>query len=224
MPADFSMLDSPAISMNSFYPRKVWTPPPPGAEDLTIPSADGKTLSGRFFPAGTGQPTILFFYGNGETCPDYDNIAPLYNRIDVNFLVADYRGYGRSEGWPSFNSMLSDSKSVLDFASALLAERGYADRVFVMGRSMGRHSAFELSANCAERLKGMIIESGRPILGNFTYGLEPAAAQALEESYRAKVNSISLPALVIHGELDTLAPVEQAVAMYDGFPNPESVF
>ena len=26
---------------------------------------------------------------------------------------------------------------------------------------------------------------------------------------------------MIHGELDTLAPVEQAVAMYDGFPNPE---
>ena len=126
MPADFSLLDSPAISMNSFYPRKGWTSTPTGAEDLTIPVADGITLSGRFFPAGAGQPTILFFYGNGETCPDYDNIAPLYNRIDVNFLVADYRGYGRSDGWPSFNSMLSDSRSFLDFASALLADRGYA--------------------------------------------------------------------------------------------------
>ena len=219
--ADFAVLDSTTISMNSFYPRKGWTPTPPGAEDLSITVADGKALSGRFFPAGAEQPTILFFYGNGETAPDYDNIAPLYTRIGVNFLVADYRGYGRSEGWPAFTTMLSDARDVLDFAAALLEERGYADRVFVMGRSMGRHSAFELSANCAARLKGVIIESGRPILGNFTYGLEPAVAQALEAKYQAKVESIAIPALVIHGELDTLAPVEQAISMFEGFPSPE---
>ena len=218
--ADFAVLDTPTISMNSFYPRKGWTDTPPGAEDLAITVADGKTLSGRFFPAGTGQPTVLFFYGNGETAPDYDNIAPLYNRVGVNFLVADYRGYGRSEGWPSFTTMLSDSRDVLDYATALLGERGYADRLFVMGRSMGRHSAFELSANCAARLQGVIIESGRPILGNFTYGLELAVAQALEAEYLAKVDSISIPALVIHGELDTLAPVEQAISMFESFQSP----
>ena len=173
MPAvDFAVLDQPAISMNSFYPRKGWTATPAGAEDISIPVADGIMVSGRFFPAGTAQPTILFFYGNGETAPDYDNIAPLYNQIGVNFLVADYRGYGRSDGFPSFTAMLADSAKVLDYASSLLEERDYTGPMFVMGRSMGRHAAFELSANCGDRLLGVIIESGRPILGNFTYGLE----------------------------------------------------
>ena len=219
--ADFALLDRPAISMNSFYPRKGWTETPQGAEDLAITVTDGTTLSGRFFPCAAEQPTILFFYGNGETCPDYDNIAPIYNQIGVNILVADYRGYARSEGWPSFNTMLTDSRDILDFTTALMQERSYDDRLFVMGRSMGRHSAFELAAHCAGRLKGVIIESGRPILGNFTYGLEPAQARALEDQYQAKVKSIQLPALVIHGELDTLAPVEQAVSMYQDFPSPE---
>ena len=87
-----------------------------------------------------------------------------------------------------------------------------------MGRSMGRHAAFELAANSPDgALQGVIIESGRPILGNFCYGLEPAVAEALEAGYRAKVASISLPALVIHGELDTLAPVAQAREMYESF-------
>ena len=221
MPAvDFAVLDQPAISMNSFYPRKGWTATPAGAEDLNIPVADGAMVSGRFFPAGTAQPTILFFYGNGETAPDYDNIAPLYNQIGVNFLVADYRGYGRSDGFPSFTAMLADSAKVLDYASSLLEERDYTGPMFVMGRSMGRHSAFELSANCGDRLQGVIIESGRPILGNFTYGLESTLAQAMEAEYRAKVASITIPALVIHGELDQLAPVEQAIAMYESFPSP----
>ncbi len=221
MPAvDFAVLDQPAISMNSFYPRKGWTATPAGAEDISIPVADGIMVSGRFFPAGTAQPTILFFYGNGETAPDYDNIAPLYNQIGVNFLVADYRGYGRSDGFPSFTAMLADSAKVLDYASSLLEERDYTGPMFVMGRSMGRHAAFELSANCGDRLQGVIIESGRPILGNFTYGLEPELAQALEAEYRAKVASITIPPLVIHGELDQLAPVEQAIAMYESFPSP----
>ena len=222
MPAiDYGVLDNPAISMNSFYPRKGWTPTPAGAEDLSIPVAENMAVSGRFFPAGSAQPTILFFYGNGETATGYDGIAPLYNQIGVNFLVADYRGYGRSDGFPSFTAMLADSRKVLDYTSGLLAERDYADQIFVMGRSMGRHSAFELSAHSGSRLKGVIIESGRPILGNFTHGLEAGLAQALEAEYQAKVASITLPALVIHGELDQLAPVGQAVAMYESFPSPK---
>ena len=41
----------------------------------------------------------------------------------------------------------------------------------------------------------------------------------MEAAYREKVRSIGLPALVIHGEQDTLAPVEQAVTMFQEFPS-----
>jgi len=62
---------------------------------------------------------------------------------------------------------------------------------------------------------GVIIESGRPTLGQFTNGLDESAAVALEAEYRAKVASISIPALVIHGELDNLAPLSDALSMYE---------
>ena len=78
--------------MCSFYPRQGWTPTPDGAEDHTVTVAEGVTLSCRFFPAGKNSPTILFFYGNGETAVDYDGIAPMYNQVGVNFFVPDYRG------------------------------------------------------------------------------------------------------------------------------------
>ena len=228
--ADFSVLDHPAISRSSFYPRRQWTPTPDGAEDHAVPINDptdeGATLSCRFFPAAvTGSarssPTILFFYGNGETAVDYDGIAPLYNQIGVNFFVADYRGYGRSDGFPAFSTMLADSESVLTWLGAMLDERSFDSRIFVMGRSMGRHPAFELAANFGDRLNGVIIESGRPTLGNFTQGLSSDAVQRLDAEYEAKVHSIEIPALVIHGELDTLAPVEQAVSMFQGFQSQE---
>ena len=66
------------------------------------PTSDSPAASS---PCGEERPTILFFYGNGETAADYDNIAPIYNQVGLNFFVADYRGYGQSGGSPSFCSM-----------------------------------------------------------------------------------------------------------------------
>ena len=215
--ADYSALDDLGISMNAFYPRKNWTPASPGVIDHQVDVDVDVSLSCRFFPVSEAAPNILFFYGNGETASDYTDIAPLYNQIGINFFVADYRGYGRSGGWPSFTTMLADSARVLDYVEGSLKSEGYTGRVFVMGRSMGRHSAFELAANHGDRLGGVIIESGRPALANFAYGLPPEDAKALEAAYFAKVSSISIPSLVIHGEQDTLAPVAQAVQMHECF-------
>jgi len=219
--ADYSVLDRPDISMNSFYPRRNWTPPPEGAEDHKVPVEDGVTLSCRFFPVGPESPTILFFYGNGETAVDYDSIAPLYNQIGANFFVADYRGYGGSGGSPSFNAMLSDAGKVLEALQATLKSGQFTRDIFVMGRSMGRHPAFELAANSKDGVKGLIVESGRPTLGQFVQGLGPSVAQSLGAAYLDKVRSIKMPVLVIHGEMDTLAPVEEAVSMYEEFPSPD---
>ncbi len=217
---DFSHLDHPNVSMNSFYPRRNWIPVPAGAVAHMITVEDGVSLSCRFFPSGATNPTILFFYGNGETAVDYDEIAPFYLQIGVNFFIADYRGYGASGGSPSYSSMLSDAHKVLGEIRTILGDGGYSGPVYVMGRSMGRHPAFELGAKTPDMVKGMIIESGRPTLGQFLHGLEPSLATRLEATHREKVRSIQLPILVIHGEKDSLAPVQQAVDMYHDFVSP----
>ena len=223
---DYTRLDRPDISMNSFYPRRNWTDAPPGAQEHTVPVEPDVSLSARFFPADVGIASILYFYGNGETAADYDDIALWYNSVGVNFFVVDYRGYGMSGGSPAFSTMLSDAWQVLDYLENMLTVGGYRGGLFVMGRSMGRHAAFELAAGSrdgregteagsARSIAGVIIESGRPTLGQFTRGLPPEEAGDFQAAYREKVRSISLPVLVIHGEVDTLAPHEEAAAMHD---------
>ena len=218
---DYSALDDPNISMNSFFPRQGWTPTPEGVQDYTVNVGDDIGLSCRFFPYGNSAPTILFFYGNGETAIDYNSIAPFYNQIGLNFFVADYRGYGKSGGSPSFTTMLSDANTVLEAMRIVLGASGYQGPVYVMGRSMGRHSAFELAAKEDPAINGVIIESGRPSLGQFTGGLVPQQADELEEAYRAKAASIAIPALVIHGEMDALAPLDDAEEMFRNFASTE---
>ena len=214
---DYSPLDDPQISMSSFFPRQGWSDTPEGVQDYTVNVGDDIGLSCRFFPAGNSNPTILFFYGNGETAIDYNSIAPMYNQIGINFFVADYRGYGKSGGTPSFTTMLSDANTVFEAMQIVLGASGFHGPIYVMGRSMGRHSAFELAAKEEQVINGVIIESGRPSQGQFTSGLGPQQAAELEEAYRAKAAAIAIPVLVIHGEMDALAPLEDAEDMFRNF-------
>ena len=45
--------------------------------------------------------------------------------------------------------------------------------------------------------------------------MEPEVAQALEDDYQARFYSISIPALVIHGQWDESAPLPDAVDMFN---------
>ena len=78
-------------------------------------------VGGRFHMAEKSAPNILFFHGNGEMVADYDEMGPLYNRIGINFLPVDYRGYGRSTGQPTITAMMRDCHVIFDFAKKWLA-------------------------------------------------------------------------------------------------------
>lgn len=214
---DYSVLDNLEGSARSFYPQRHWTKTPESAVDYAVNVGDDVQLSCRFHAVDRAYPTVLFFYGNGETAAGYDHIAPHYNEIGANFFVADYRGYGASGGSPTFNTMLADAHVVLDGLQEAMAELQCAGPIYVMGRSMGRHAAGELAVAASDRINGVIIESGRPNLGRFTEGLDAETARALEEAYHQKFYSINIPALVIHGEWDELAPLSDAVDMHDKF-------
>jgi pimeloyl-ACP methyl ester carboxylesterase len=214
---DYSMLDTPEASARSFHPTRIWSDTPEAAVDYGISVDEDVTLSSRFYAVGRPNPTILFFYGNGEVVATYDEIAPLYNRVGANIFIADYRGYGASSGTPAFTSMLSDAHKVLDWLQDTMESLQFTGPLYVMGRSMGRHAAVELAVNAADRIKGVIIESGRPNLGRFAEGLEPELIRTLEEDYHAKAYAINIPALVIHGQWDQSAPLSDAVDMYNKF-------
>ena len=212
---DYSVLDGSAASGRSFYPRRHWTETPEGAVDYGITVADGIALSCRFFAVGRSNPTVLFFYGNGETVCSYDDIAPHYNEIGANIFLADYRGYGAAGGSPAFSTMLSDAHQVLRWLRGTMRDLQFTGPLYVMGRSMGRHSAIELATQASDQINGVIIESGRPNLGRFADGLEPAVIEAMEAAYHAKAYSISIPTLVIHGQWDESAPLRDAVDMHN---------
>lgn len=216
---DYALLDRLGVSDWIFYPRPDLSPPPPNAEDVPVTVAPGVSVACRFYPTDPALPSVLLFHGNGEIASDYDDVAPLYHRARLNLFVADYRGYGGSSGVPSFAALNGDAHPVLDRFHALLDERGFRPARFVMGRSLGAYPASEIAARRPERLRGLVIESGAANLGRLARRVQPGnAGEALDRlvaGHAAKIAAIRLPALMIHGDVDELIPVQTAVEFYD---------
>ena len=217
---DYALLDRRGLAHGLFYPRRDVGDPPGSAVDHRVDVADGVQLGCRFYSWDRSHPTLLFFHGNGEIASDYDTIAPAYHEIGANLFVADYRGYGASDGRPSFASLISDAHPVLGSFHALLDEQGFSDRRFVMGRSLGGLPAAELAATAHQRLAGLIIESSAPSLARLRQraGIDESASEVagVVEAHDARLAGIRLPVLHIHGEWDEIIPLRYGVAFHEG--------
>ncbi len=216
---DYTPFDHPAIGSAMFHPQAVWTPPPAEAVDRLIPVAEDVSVSTRLYIRDKESPTVLFFHGNGEVACFYDDIAPYYLEAGANLLAVDFRGYGASGGVPSFSTMMADALTLFEYAAAQLEADGFSGRLFVKGRSLGAYSAVEIAMTYPERLRGVIIESGAAnvarMASRWDIPVDVSPLKEMVEAYQARLSSVRLPLLVIHGEADELIPVEFAIDFYD---------
>lgn len=222
---DYALVDRLGIGRQMFFPRPDLSQARPGAEDFRIEVAPGVRVHARFHPASASSPTILFFHGNGEVVSDYDDVAEEYRASGLGFFVADYRGYGGSDGQPGFAVIIEDAHPIAARFHAVLDGRGSTGKRFVMGRSMGSHAALELAARGPAQFSGLILESGVGHLSRLVrfFSGRPVTpeAQAVFDAHAEKVRSIALPALVLHGQEDELVPVETAVEFHGMLTTPD---
>lgn len=216
-------LDRSPLVRFLFHPRKSFTRPPEGARDLLVPVDDGVSVACRLFWGDPGNPWILYFHGNGEVASDYDGIAPAYHGIKANLAVAEYRGYGRSSGTPSFSALAADAHLLLQGVGEELQREYGTGEIWVMGRSLGSVSALELAAQnpdtpAAPALQGVIFESGFVSVTRLVQhlGLPRGGVDldAVERECREKAARVAVPALVIHGEADRLVPFRQGEELF----------
>merc|ERR1712072_249491 len=82
-------------------------------------------------------PTLIFFHGNAGNIGDrLQNVYGLYENVQCNIFLVDYRGYGRSEdAKPDERGLTQDAKAALDY----LLDRKDIDtsQLFIFGRSLG---------------------------------------------------------------------------------------
>ena len=216
---DYELLDDPFLINNLFFPRRDSTGPPPGSYDLMVPVAEKIFVGCRCYLKNSSWPSLLYFHGNGEVAADYDDIKDFFWARELNLIVADYRGYGASNGSPSFKNLIKDAHLIFTSARQELQKRGFHCGIFIMGRSLGSISALEIAYHEPDYLKGLIIESGFACVSRLVkqWGL-PANHKELEiveEQCLQMIRAIRLPALVIHGEEDNLVYLREGKLVYE---------
>jgi pimeloyl-ACP methyl ester carboxylesterase len=223
---DYSHLDRPEILMFLFHPRREYGggEKAAGSIDVLIPVDEEVVVGGCFHMARASAPNILFFHGNGEIVADYDDIAPLFNRMGLNFLAVDYRGYGRSTGSPTITAMMGDCHLIFEFSKKWLKEKGFSGPFIVMGRSLGSASVLELASHYKDRMGGLVVESGFAHAGPLLelLGINPKAIGFKEEhGFRnlEKIATWDKPALIIHAEHDHLIPFSEGESLYNACPS-----
>ena len=200
-----SVFDSPQFNQNLFYPRPDPSRPPDGTDEIYIEVEGAVKVHARRHPNPKAHFSLLYFHGNGEIVSEYDDLAHLFSELGAEFLVCDYRGYGKSDGYPTLRTALADSRIIYEYLKSngkLLA------KVVVMGRSLGSASAIELCSS-REDISGCVIESGYadpiPLVerrGIKVGEITPEDNRLFNNSQ--KISRVNCPLLIMHGAADDL--------------------
>ncbi len=191
-----------------------------GVPTYSIEVEEGIKIDCGFWVTGKECPSILYFHGNGETVASHDWVAPFYNQRGINLFVADYQGYGSSNGKPTISNMIGDAHTIFKGFNEIIEKEGFKRSLFIMGRSLGSMPAIELAFNYQDDIRGLIIESGTA--NNFRrlwdyLGITQKVAVLSDESLfldKVKIRQVHKPTLIIHGEYDQIISVREGEELY----------
>lgn len=99
------------------------------------------------------RPVILYFHGNSGNLDGWGKLCYYFDNLGYDFIVYDFRGFGKSRGSSSEANFHSDASAVYDFAS----EHYSPQEIVLFGRSMGSGVASKLSSDVDARL--LILET-----------------------------------------------------------------
>ena len=202
------------------YPAGMWEFHGLSVEDCTFEAEDGVELHAWWLHAARTEaaPVLLWFHGNaGNITHRADNLRMLAER-DVDVLIVDYRGYGKSEGRPSEKGLYLDGEAAYDY---LTRERGVeAGRIVCFGRSLG--AAVALHVAVQRPVAGVVLES--PFASARAMARRMMPVIPLGPFIRSRfdnvgtVSKLDVPLLVLHGDRDELVPFKQGRAVFEAAP------
>ena len=215
------VLDRPEILRAIFHPRPEYAAQPdlPGVCSLSIEVEPGITVGARLYVADRTGPAMLYWHGNGEIAADYDGLAPLYTASGITLLVVDYRGYGTSDGTPTCSNLLSDAAAAFQALQGLWEQQDLSPSdLYLMGRSLGTAAAIEVASRFSDDVAGLVVESG--FADTFALlsrlGIRLQGVTELRDGFNnaAKMERVTIPTLIIHGQRDVLIPAQDGQELF----------
>jgi fermentation-respiration switch protein FrsA (DUF1100 family) len=200
------------------YVRDPTRTPPASADlpDVTeriLKTPDGESLVAWYGKAKPGQPTILYFHGNGGALEiRRERIRKYMNRGRGMFMMA-YRGYSGSTGLPTEAANIADATLAYD---TLIADGLRPEDIIIYGESLGSGVATQLAA--VRQARGLILDSPYSSMLELAGQKYPwlPVSWLLKDRYMTRdyIGQIHIPLFILHGEADAVVPVAMGRALF----------
>jgi fermentation-respiration switch protein FrsA (DUF1100 family) len=185
---------------------------------LKLPTANQIQIAVRYLPNPQANYTILYAHGNAEDLGEIEFRLQKLHQQGFAIFAYDYPGYGTSSGKPTENNVYLAIHTAYDYLTKTLNIP--AHQIIVYGRSVGGGSALELAAN--NPVAGIILES------TFTTPFRvviPFPIFPFEKFDNVKkIKNINAPILMIHGQQDSVIPIEHSQKLFELAPTPKLYF
>ena len=209
------------VSNSNEYLNGWWIPAPSPQEKLALTNEPARIIK--------SPKVILYFYGAGGNKSYFNILARLkgLRQLGFSILVADYRGFGSSKGnFPSESQLYQDSQAALDYL--LQVRRIPPQQIAIYGESLGGAIALNLAVNHPE-VSGLIVQSSftsmtETVKRTSWYGIFPIDLILTQRfDSIARVRSLQIPVLFIHGTADTVVPSDMSQKLYNAAPEPKQL-
>ncbi len=158
-------------------------------------------------PGDGPHPVVLFAHGNGELIEHWPDLLAPYLEMGVSVLLPEYRGYGRSAGWPSARTIGDDFRWFVD---QVRSRRDVdASRLILHGRSIGGGVVCGLAPHVDP--KAVVLWSTFTSIGDVAkrFGIPRILVPDAFDSETA-LRDVRAPTFILHGTEDLLIPVAHA--------------
>ena len=190
-------------------------------EDVTLETEDGVKIHGWYVPAADAKGTVLFFHGNGGNISHRLPTLQTFQEMDLNTLIVDYRGYGRSEGSPGEKGTYRDAEAAWTWLTE--TKKVPPGKLVIFGRSLGGAVASHLAVQHPPA--GLVLESSFtsiPDMGARLYWYLPVRLLSrFEYNTRKNVAAVRCPVLIIHSPDDDIVPFENGRLLFDAANEPK---
>lgn len=179
-------------------------------ESVYFTTEDGLRLHGWYVPAARVRATLLFFHGNAGNISFWLYSLKIFNQLDVDTFIIDYRGYGLSEGRPTESGTYRDAMAAWRY---LTVERGIpGKRIILFGQSLGAAIATWLATQVQPA--ALIIESAFTSVRDVArkhYPLWPASLLVwIQYPTIDRIAQVACPVLIVHSRSDEIVPFAHA--------------
>jgi uncharacterized protein len=177
-----------------------------GVREVELPAPDGARIIAWYAPAPPGQPTLLYFHGNGGNLAGRALRLARYQNARLGVFMMSWRSYSGSTGSPNEQANVADARRAYDHLVGLGVK---PSDVILYGESLGTGVAVQLAMEVP--VAGVVLDApytSTVELGAKAYPFLPVK-WLMHDRYESarRIAGITVPLLILHGALDTIVPV-----------------